>query len=134
MKLHKKSGVILGLALMLFAMSQSGCAWRRARTNVADMYARVDRVLEGSTTSVQLVEILGSPPNNVIELPGNKTLFLYTFGDQKTEAFSLVLIEISRSNIGVDSALFVLENDVVQKMYVSTNSKDLAWQFWPWGD
>lgn len=121
-------------ALVFLVALQSGCAWRRARTNIADMYQRIGRVQEGVTTDEQLIGILGSPPNNVIELAGGRSVLLYTFGDQKTEAFNIILLELSRSNIGIDSALFIVENGVVRKMYVSTNSQDLAWQFWPWGD
>lgn len=134
MPVLKRFGVVTLLTLVVFAVSQSGCAWRRARTNVADMFQRVDRVQPGSTTASELVSILGSPPNNVLELSGNRSVFIYTFGDSKTESFNIILLEITRSNVGIDSALFVLQGDVVEKVYVSTNSKDLAWQFWAWGD
>ena len=98
------------------------------------MYDRVERVQAGSTTASELVSILGSPPNNVIELGGGRSVFIYTFGDSKTESFNIILLEITKSNVGIDSALFVLRNDIVEKVYVSTNSQNLSWQFWAWGD
>lgn len=113
----------------------SGCSWQRSRTNVSDLHLRIDRVEAGKTTTAQLFQLLGSPPNNIIALPGGKNVLLYTFGDSKTEAFDLLLVKFAKTNVGIDSALFITDaNGVVEEVSVSTNSQDLEWEFWPFGD
>ena len=79
--------------------------------------------------------MLGSPPNNVIAVGGGRTVYLYAFGDSKTEGFNIILLEITKSNVGIDSAIFIADrNGVVQESYVSNNSRDLPWEFWAFGD
>ena len=121
--------------LTISASSVSGCLWRRARTNIADLHQRIGKGETGRTTTDELISILGSPPNNVFAIEGGRTVYLYTFGDSKTEGFNLILIEITKSNIGTDSAIFIADQSgVISEMFVSNNSQDLPWEFWAFGD
>ena len=123
------------LAVLAMLLAGPGCLWRRARTNVADLPQRMEGVVEGQTTVSQLEEIMGSPPNNVIQLSGGGAILLYAFGDSKTNGMNLILLEITKTNVGVDSAIFIVDaNNVIQEMTVSNNSQDLEWEFWAFGD
>jgi hypothetical protein len=116
-------------------LSAAGCSFARTRTNLDDFYQRAESVVPGETRIRDLVDILGSPPNNVIPLPDGGQVFLYTFGDAKTAGLDLILFSVSKSNVGVDTAIFTIGKDgVVEEVIYSTNSQKLDWQLWPFGD
>ena len=104
----------LGLCLAL-VFCVGGCMFARARTNVRDFHKRAEQVEPGKTRTSELLEIVGSPPNNIIDLPGGKRLFIYTFGDSKTGGFNIVILGMSFSDIGVDSAIFIIDPNGVLK-------------------
>ena len=124
------------LCLFLFVgVSVTGCMWSRSRTNIKDFYSRVDAVVPGETKTADIPAILGSPPNNIIPLANGGSILLYTFGDAKAHGFNLLIVNFQKTNIGIDTALFITDGQgVVEEVNVSTNSKDLEWQFWPFGD
>ena len=132
MRLRSVVGRCALVLLLLFSVG--GCAWQRGRTNIADLHNRVDQVQPGTTTSAQLLNILGSPPNNIIALPEGRSILLYTFGDSKTNAFDIIFLRFAKTNVGIDSALFTMKDGVVESTSIGTNSRDLAWEFWPFGD
>ena len=123
-------------AVLVFLLLQTGCVWQRGRTNIADLHERIGQVQVGKTTGSDLIRVLGSPPNNIIQTADGGRVYLYVFGDSKTKGFRFpFFLEISKSNIGVDSALFILDkNDVVSFSSASTNSKDLPWEWWAFGE
>ncbi len=88
----------------------------------------------GITQATDLESIFGSPPNAIIP-SSDGTIHLYNFGDAKTEGFNIFIVSFRKSNVGLDSALFFVGDDgVVSKKVISNNSKDLDWEFWPFGD
>jgi hypothetical protein len=130
-----KSCVSLFLLLPLTLALVTGCTWSRQRTNITDFHARVSAVVPGETKGADLPAILGSPPNNVIPLGDGGAVLLYTFADSKTNGFNIIIINLNKTNVGVDSAVFIIDSQgIVQEVNVSTNSKDLEWEFWPFGD
>lgn len=111
-----------------------GCTFSRTRTNVDDFYDRIDRVVVGKTTAEQLIDILGSPPNNIIDVAAGRRVLLYTFGDAKTSGLTLIVLNITKTNVGIDSAIFIVDPDnVVEEVRYSTNSQGLEWDWWAFG-
>ncbi|MHC5034526.1 MAG: hypothetical protein ACYTFZ_05785 [Planctomycetota bacterium] len=126
---------VLVLLSCLLAGASAGCSFSRGLTNIEDLHQRIESVVPHETTGAELVEILGSPPNNVLAAAEGKRIWLYTFGDSKTAGLNLIVFAVSRSNIGIDTALFILDKDsVVEEVVCSTNSQDLEWEFWPFGE
>lgn len=110
-----------------------GCTFARVRTNAEDFHEKIASIVPGETTGEELVTILGSEPNATIELWGGRTVYVYTFGDAKTMGLTLLLLNISKTNVGMDAAYFIIDGGVVSRMFVSSYSKDLPWDWWAFG-
>jgi hypothetical protein len=129
-----RSSVVVAALLAALAVALGGCAWNRNQINRADLESRVSGVVPGQTTSAELEKMIGGPPTSIAQI-GNKQLWAYTYGDAKTEALAAIIITISKTNMGIDTALFLIdEKGIVQSARVGQNSKDLPWEWWAFGD
>jgi hypothetical protein len=129
---RSSSGVAVLTAVVVMALG--GCSWGRQQINQADLETRVARVVPGQTTVAELEELAGGPPTSITPI-GQKQLYAYTFGDSKSEALTLIIVNIGKTNTGLDTALFLIdENGIVESSRVGTNSKDLPWEWWAFGD
>ncbi len=126
--------VLMALAVLLL-LSLPGCVFARAQLNAADLEERVAMVVPGATTMVEVEEAIGGPATSITPLGGGKLLHVYTFGDTKTAGLSLIVLNVSRTNSGIDTAFFVVNADgVVEEMRIGQNSKDVPWEWWAFGD
>jgi hypothetical protein len=124
--------IVAGLAAL--AITAAGCSWSRNQVNQADMERRVAGVVPGQTTVAELEAMAGGPPTSITPI-GDKQLYAYTYGDAKTEALTLLIINIGKTNSGFDTALFLIdENGIVEFARVGQNSRDLPWEWWAFGD
>jgi hypothetical protein len=118
----------------VLVLSAAGCSWSRSQINQADMERRVAGVVPGETTVAELEEMAGGPPTSITPI-GGKRLYAYTYGDAKTEALTLLIVNVGKTNLGLDTALFLIdENDVVEFARVGRNSADLPWEWWAFGE
>lgn len=121
------------VSTVVLVMSLGGCTWGRQQINQSDLESRASNVVVGKTTAAELEQIIGAPTS--ITPIGRSQLYAYTFGDSKTEALTLLIINIGKTNTGLDTALFLIdENGVVQDTRIGMNSKDLPWEWWAFGD
>ena len=126
-------GMSLLLSLPLLAL-QSGCSFQRQRINIEHPFSRIARVKPGETRAEELIAILGTAPSNVVPIPPDKEGYVYGYGDSKTFMLGIVLLNFQKTNTGIDTAIIVVDKDgIVQNVVHGTNSKDLPWQFWPFG-
>lgn len=124
----------LTVALAALTLTVAGCSWGRSQINQADMEQRVAGVVPGETTVAELEEMAGGPPTSITPV-GGKRLYAYTYGDAKTEALTLLILNIGKTNLGLDTALFLIdENNVVEFARVGRNSADLPWEWWAFGE
>jgi len=76
----------------------------------------------------------GGPPTSITPI-GAKRLYACTYGDAKTEAPTLPIVNVGKTDLGLDPALFLIdENDVVEFARVGRNSADLPWEWWAFGE
>ena len=123
---------LAGAALLL---ATSACSWNKTVINEADFIARADQVVVGQTKREQLPEILGSTPLTWIETDNGTQVYVYSYGQSKTNGFNIILLGISRTNTRIDAAYFVTDKSgVVSMKFVGTNSKDVPFQWWAFGD
>jgi hypothetical protein len=123
----------LTVALLCAAIS-FGCAFQRQRINVENPFSRIDRVRVGETEAVELPAIMGTAPSSVFAIPPDKEGHVYSYGDSKTWMMGLIIFNVQKTNTGVDTAVFVVDaKGFVEEKIYSRNSKDLPWQFWPFG-
>ena len=112
-----------------------GCSWNRQRTNVTDFHRKAGRVTPGTTKANQLASVFGTQPNARLNAPGGKQVLVYNFGEGESKGLNLLVVSFSKTNVGKDSAYFIVDNQgVVEAKYVSKNSADIPWEFWPFGD
>lgn len=124
----------ISLAAAVVVMALGGCTWGRQQINQADLERRVAGVVPGQTTVAELEQMAGGPPTSITPI-GQKQLYAYTYGDSKSEALTLLIINIGKTNTGLDTALFLIDqNGVVESARVGTNSEDLPWEWWAFGD
>lgn len=129
-----RGSVVVTALIAALAIGLGACSWQRNQINQADLERRVAGVVPGQTTAAQLEEMAGGPPTSITPI-GNKLLYAYTYGDGKTEALNLILINIGKTNLGIDTALFLIDqNDVVESSRIGQNSKDVPWEWWAFGD
>lgn len=126
--------VLMALAVLLL-LSLPGCVFARAQLNAADLEERVARVVPGATTMAEVEEAIGGPATSITPLGGGKLLHVYAFGDTKTAGLSLIVLNVSRTNSGIDTAFFVVNTDgIVEEKRIGQNSKDVPWEWWAFGD
>ena len=121
----------LTLALLM-AVAVSGCTFHRSRLNIEDFNAKAAQIEPGKTTAGELVEILGSQPNTILPIEDGQSIYIYYFGDTKTGGLTLIIVNFLKTNSGIDSGFFILDkNKVVQRAFVSRNSEEVSWGWWP---
>jgi hypothetical protein len=110
-----------------------GCSWSRQKFNVEDFHKKAAAIKIGETKAADLESIFGSPPNAIIPFK-ESSIHLYNFGDTKTESFNLLIVNFQKSNVGLDSAMFFVdESGIVKDAVISNNSQNLNWEYWPFG-
>ena len=128
----RRAARLAGAALLL---ATSACSWSKTVVNEPDFLARADQVVVGQTRREQLPEILGSTPLTWIQAADGTDIYVYTYGQTKAKAFNMILLGISKSNTRIDSAWFVIDKDgLVSKKFVGTNSQDVPFEWWAFGD
>ena len=128
-----RSGIALAtLGSLLFSLS--GCAFQRQRINIEHPFTRLSRVKVGETRVEELPPIFGTAPSSVVPMPPDRQGHVYSYGDSKTWMLGLVIFNVQKTNTGLDTAVIVVDRQgVVQDKIYGTNSKDLSWEFWPFG-
>jgi len=122
------------LICLCVALVLSGCMFARNKINVENFHQKADSIIPGKTTSKEVISIIGSPPNGMLQLKGERA-YVYTFGDSKTKGLNLIIFGSRRTNLGIDSAYFFLDdNDVVSRKIISNHSEDLEWNWWAFGE
>lgn len=124
--------VFLTVAAMLLA---TGCTVTRQDINTVDFHEKIRNVETGKTTTDELRDMIGSPPQSVLYTSGGERIWVYSFGQAKTAGLTLIVFNTLKTNIGLDGALFLIdENGVIKEYTVSNNSQDLPWEWWPFDE
>jgi hypothetical protein len=125
------------LILSLFAalaLGSAGCAFSRTVINGPDLRERISRVEPGRTQADDLERILGTPPTSITPV-GDGRVYAWSFGEGKTAGLNLILLNVNKTNLGIDTALFYVDaQDVVRQVSVGQNSREIPWEWWAFGD
>ncbi len=123
-----RTAVLLSL-LALF----SGCIWNRAKVNDANVVHRAATIVIGETHASELPQLMGTAPTSMIPLRDGRIVYVFAYGDAKTEGFTLVLFTMTKTN-SVFSAIYVLTdaNGIVQGIHRSPELEP-EWETWPFG-
>jgi hypothetical protein len=96
---------------------------------------QVAGVVPGQTTLAELEAMAGGPATSITPVGDDKRLYTYTFGDSKSKGLYLIFLNISKTNTGIDTASFLVNQDnIVEAYQVGKNSEDLPWEWWAFGD
>ena len=120
---------------LLGALALSSCTFARLEINDAQIPERIGNLQLGQDTEDDLIKAIGTPPGQIILLPNNKRLLIYNYGQSKTMGLTLVILNIAKTNVAIDTAIFLIdENDMVEEHWVGDNSVDVPWEWWAFGE
>ena len=123
------------LLVALLALGIEGCTFSRAQINAADLEQRVANVVPGTTRIEEVERMIGGPATSITPVGTDHLLYAWTFGDSKTAGLTLIFINIMKTNSGIDTALFLVdEGGVVEEAKIGQNHKEVGWQWWAFGD
>ncbi|MBK9387587.1 MAG: hypothetical protein IPN34_22460 [Planctomycetes bacterium] len=130
----------IALAATLLA-ALPACTFNRQRINDSELgdkirAAELEKTLvKGVTTEADLVRLTSSPPTSILLLRNDQRVYIYNFGQAKTAGLTLILVNILKTNLAIDTALFFFGTDGKLRDYVlSTNSEELPWQWWAFSE
>jgi hypothetical protein len=118
--------------VLVAVVAVSGCTFHRTRFNIEDFNAKAAKIEPGKTKVSEMVQILGTEPNTILPVEDGNSIYIYYFGDTKTGGLTLIVLNFLKTNAAVDSGFFVVDkNNVVQRAFISTNSEEVSWGWWP---
>jgi outer membrane protein assembly factor BamE (lipoprotein component of BamABCDE complex) len=124
---------IFGGLLVLAMTLLNGCAYTRGTLGDEVKDEDVAAIKKGETTREQLVARLGAPDR--IAQANGQDVFQYYRYDVKGGSLLLILVNFSRLNIKSDDLyVFFNQKGVVDDVVFGKRTKQLKFQFWPFGD
>ena len=121
-------------ATVLLLVSASGCAMHRNRMNIEKPFERFAKIQPNVTRASELEGILGTAPSNIVSVGPDKQGWVYSYGDSKSWMMGIILFNVQKTNTGVDTAVVVVDQrGYVDRVIAGSNSKNVSWQFWPYG-
>ncbi len=124
---------IRSLLIALALLSLNGCIWNRTKINDAAVRDRARTIVLGKTHAEQLPKIMGIAPSSMIPLRDGRTVYVFAYGDAKTEGLSLLLVTLTKTN-SIFTAVYVVTDakGIVRNIYRSPEL-DAEWETWPFG-
>jgi hypothetical protein len=122
---------------LLLLLAASACSFNRSYVNpdCRDLPKRMSQVKKGETTVNELEEILGAKPQSTMRTPTGELVLVYTYGEVKSSGLTLIVLNLSRANSAIDTALFFIDaQNIVQDYSVGDASRRLEWEWWPFGN
>ena len=131
MKTRRLTAVCAAVAMTALA---DGCTWSRARLNDPEILERASAIVPGVTKVAELPKLLQAQPTRM-QRTADKLVCEYSYADSKTKAFTLILLNFSRTE-SVTETLYVeadAETGVVTRVPRQVRHEP-EWRFWPFGD
>ena len=118
------------------ALLLAGCTFSRAEINDANIPERAKKIdfATAEISADQLIEAIGTPPGQIIFMPENRRLLVYNYGRSKTKGFTLILFNFLKTNVAIDTAIFLVEGQRVTEAWIGDNSEDVPFEWYPFGD
>lgn len=128
--------MIRALTLAAIAALATSCTFARAEINDPTLPQRLaEGLVIGETTEDELIEAIGTPPGQIILLKDRERLLIYNYGQSRTKGFTLIIFNAAKTNVAVDSAVFLIgSNGRVKEAWIGDNSEDVPFEWWPFGD
>lgn len=123
--------------LLLFALVTpllGGCIWNRAKVNDAEVAARAAAIVPGKTHAEELPKLMGTVPSSVIPLKDGRTVYAFSYGDAKTEGFTLLLFTLSKTNSAFSAVYVFTDMKGVVRHVEASPAPETAWEAWPFGE
>lgn len=120
-----KAILMMGVCLLFAAQ---GCMWSRVKVNDECLPARLAKVETGMSLE-DVVTFARCQPSAILPSKEGRIL-IYNTGDTKTEGLMLILVNVMKTNMSLESTYFFLDaNDRVVKI-LRSGSQEPEWEFW----
>jgi hypothetical protein len=118
------------LAVLLAAVSLTGCFISRERANEPLQKSRIDSLVIGTSTATEVADELGAP-TEVVQL-GRRSAWRYDFTTTKTSGFTIIVLTFVNTDRRSDRCwLFFDEGDVLRHVGTTLESADTEYAM-PW--
>ncbi len=119
---------------LLCAFFLPACTFNRAEINNSNLPELAKNLRLGEHTAEDVIEAIGTPPGQIILLPNNNRLLIYNYGQSKTSGLTLILFNVLKTNVAIDTAIFLIdESGTVAEAWIGDNSADVPWEWWAFG-
>ena len=116
------------MCVLLVWFTASGCAFSRGDLGVPLNDKDVSAIKKGQTTEAQVVALLGAP-DGIQEINHREVFHYYRYSLKHG-----TILVFSRVNIDSDDLYVFFDQDgVVEQVLLGNRTKDLKFQFWPFG-
>lgn len=120
-----KAILMMGMCLLFAAQ---GCMWSRVKVNDESLPARLAKVGKGMSLE-DVLTIARCQPSAILPSKEGRVV-IYNTGDTKTEGLMLILVNVMKTNMSLQSIYFFLDaNDRVVKI-LRSKSQEPEWEFW----
>ena len=122
------------LSIALAAPLLGGCIWNRAKVNDAGVAARAEAIVPGVTRAEELPGLMGTVPSSVIPLKDGRVVYAFSYGDAKTEGFTLILFTLSKTNSAFSAVYVFTDAAGVVRRVEASPAPVTDWETWPFGE
>lgn len=120
---------------LLLALTACGCVLHRMEVNDVSIVQKARGITLGATRDLELPHLLGAQPTSFITLPDGGRLYVYSYGLAKTAGVNLILLNIQKTNQGLDTMFILIGPDgVVQRTWIGDHSEEVDWDWWAFGE
>lgn len=120
-----KAILMMGVCLLFAAQ---GCMWSRVKVNDETLPDRLAKVQTGMALK-DVIALARCQPSAILPSKEGRIL-IYNTGDTKTEGLMLILVNVMKTNMSLESTyLFLDANDRVTKI-LRSGSQEPEWEFW----
>jgi outer membrane protein assembly factor BamE (lipoprotein component of BamABCDE complex) len=118
------------LAVLLAAVSLTGCFLSRERSNEPLQKSQIDSLVIGTSTATQVADELGAP-TEVVQL-GKRSAWRYDFTTTKTSGFTIIVVSFLNTDRRSDRCwLFFDQYDVLRHVGTTLDAEDTEYAM-PW--
>jgi hypothetical protein len=120
------------LAVLLAAVSLTGCFISRERSNEPLQKSQIDSLAIGTDTATRVADTLGAP-TGVVQL-GKRSAWRYDFTTTKTSGFTILIVSFLNTDRRSDRCwLFFDQYDVLRHVGTTLDADDTEYAM-PWQD
>lgn len=120
-----KAILMTGFCLLFAAQ---GCMWSRVKINDESLPTRLAKVGKGMSLE-DVITLARCQPSAILPSKEGRIL-IYNTGDTKTEGLMLILVNVMKTNMSLNSTYFFLDSEDRVTRVLRSGGQEPEWEFW----